>query len=189
MIYYTECFPLKLDQRWCLSEAMKVCDNTAGFYFKILSVPFSKLRLKSARYLWMRYYCTGTKTVLLVLISSHLTNHAIAKRINNATLHPLTPSSLLLRSAEWGSTCVFCWQIGIQLFDLTLKCWLHRDTGKLGVCWIPRTEDTRESVVWGNGPEVCVQVSKYICINDVENLFPQSCSRESNLMLGQKALM
>lgn len=53
----------------------------------------------------------------------------IAKRIiNSPPSMPSPSSSLLLRSAERGGTCVFCWQMGIQLFDLTLKCWLHRET-------------------------------------------------------------
>lgn len=40
----------------------------------------------------------------------------------------LRPLLFALRFAEWESTRVFCWQMGIQLFDLTLKCWLHRGT-------------------------------------------------------------
>lgn len=161
MIYYTECLLLKLDQRWCLSTVRpwKCVIALQGSTLKFFQYHFQNSVWKVLISCEWDITAPGQKKNLLVLISSHLTNHAIAKRINNATLHPLTPSSLLLGSAEWGSTCVFCWQIGIQLFDLMLKCWLHRDTERLGVCWIPRTEDTQESVVWGNGPEVCVQVS------------------------------
>ncbi len=48
---------------------------------------------------------------------------------------------------------MFCWQTGILWFDLTLKCWLHRDTERLDVCWISRhLEHTQEPICWGLRP-------------------------------------
>lgn len=62
---------------------------------------------------------------------------------------PHPPSSLPPHSCRdllsVGVRVGFCWQMGIQLFDLTLKRWLHRsDAERPAVCWIP-------GPAWGHG--------------------------------------
>lgn len=90
----------------------------------------------------------GNKWILKCLErrSPCLSNHSLGKnKLSKSSftkewltppLSPL-PSSLSLGSAEYRGTCVFRWKVGIQLFDLALKCWLWRHVERVAVCWNP----------------------------------------------------